>query len=318
MSVYFVQRADGGPIKIGCTAFLDARLSQLATIHKARIVLLASAPGSFREEGRLHRQFADYRVEREWFEDCAPIRAAIRHVQEKGVLPPPQAEDREIVMAARYLSGETLQAIGSDFGVTRERVRQILRRSDIPSLGWRAGTMRQAAPITDAEQEIAAAYAQGDTPPHVLCERYEIDAARLASILRRTNTKKFSKGFWLRRADDAERTQKVAELYLAGEKTADIAQQVGLPGQEHVYVYLRRAGIKPQRRAAIPASYDTHGILAAYVAGEARAAIAKRFGVPARIVDETAAQAGVLRTPEQANAIRIAAVIAANHRRAAA
>ncbi len=35
-------------------------------------------------------------------------------------------DERRALMAVRYLAGETLDAIGADFGLTRERVRQIL------------------------------------------------------------------------------------------------------------------------------------------------------------------------------------------------
>ena len=45
-------------------------------------------------------------------------------------------EGRAKEMARLYQSGLTLQAIGVKYGLTRERVRQILRKSGVPSRGW--------------------------------------------------------------------------------------------------------------------------------------------------------------------------------------
>lgn len=43
----------------------------------------------------------------------------------------PESLHREIEMANRYKSGETLQEIANDYGITRERVRQLLKRVGI-------------------------------------------------------------------------------------------------------------------------------------------------------------------------------------------
>lgn len=37
-------------------------------------------------------------------------------------------EERDAAMVARYAAGETLDAIGQSFGITRERVRQIIAK----------------------------------------------------------------------------------------------------------------------------------------------------------------------------------------------
>lgn len=52
-----------------------------------------------------------------------------RKGQFKGLLDGPRAEQ----MAALYRSGETLQAIGDQYNLTRERVRQVLRKAGIES-----------------------------------------------------------------------------------------------------------------------------------------------------------------------------------------
>lgn len=41
--------------------------------------------------------------------------------------------DRDAAIAARRRSGETLQSIGDEYGLTRERVRQICQREGVPA-----------------------------------------------------------------------------------------------------------------------------------------------------------------------------------------
>lgn len=41
--------------------------------------------------------------------------------------------EREAVICGLYREGKTLQEVGDVFGLTRERVRQILRRAGVPA-----------------------------------------------------------------------------------------------------------------------------------------------------------------------------------------
>lgn len=63
--VYFAER--NGLVKIGTTSHLARRLRQI------KATLLGFEPGGFSEEAALHRQFADFRVEGEWFEPVVPL-----------------------------------------------------------------------------------------------------------------------------------------------------------------------------------------------------------------------------------------------------
>ncbi len=68
MPVYFIQDGPGGAIKIGVTAGSpQVRLSALQTGNPRRLELLASIPGSSREEAALHERFAALRIQGEWF-----------------------------------------------------------------------------------------------------------------------------------------------------------------------------------------------------------------------------------------------------------
>jgi hypothetical protein len=137
--VYFARCVDGtGPIKIGCSAWPRIRVKELSGIFKAKLELLAVVPGGFTGEHNVHLKFASDGLGREWFTASAELLVFIDQAKTTGKLPFPTDERREEIFAERYLAGETLQAIASDYGLTRERVRQVLRSHGVPSLGHRA------------------------------------------------------------------------------------------------------------------------------------------------------------------------------------
>lgn len=160
--VYFLRREDGtGPIKIGCSTAPEWRATDMGYALKAKVVVLAAAPGDFFAEGNVHRKFAHlnepqkWAVHRpypfgganEWFSAAPELLAFVAEVARIGSLPLAPEEQRERIFATRYLAGETLQAIASDYGLSRERVRQVLRDIGVPSRGHRrwANQYRQAA-----------------------------------------------------------------------------------------------------------------------------------------------------------------------------
>ncbi len=71
-TVYFLQKADGGPIKIGHTRrSAKVRRGEAQTDNADELVVVAEAAGVGAEEKALHRHFRAARVRREWF---APTR----------------------------------------------------------------------------------------------------------------------------------------------------------------------------------------------------------------------------------------------------
>lgn len=66
--IYFIQAGDEGPIKIGYSGRLHYRLQSLATACPWPPRLLLSIAGTRTKESRLHRTFAEHRLNGEWFE----------------------------------------------------------------------------------------------------------------------------------------------------------------------------------------------------------------------------------------------------------
>lgn len=62
--IYFVQPVDGGPIKIGYTADVPARIKQLESHYKVPLAILATIEGDEAYERSLHARFAHLRFGR--------------------------------------------------------------------------------------------------------------------------------------------------------------------------------------------------------------------------------------------------------------
>ena len=65
--IYFLQGVLGGPIKIGVTNNIAARIEALSTASPWQLQPLLLAHGDEALERKLHRRFADERMHREWF-----------------------------------------------------------------------------------------------------------------------------------------------------------------------------------------------------------------------------------------------------------
>lgn len=312
MSVYFLRREDGiGPIKIGCSSYPKVRAAQIASDLKAPVVILATAPGTFRDEARLHRQFAEWRLDGEWFAPSKDVLAALKYIRDHGKLPPVPEDDRDMAMAGRYLSGETLQQIANDYDITRERVRQLLRSMGIPSLGYRERHKQRAAPITDEEREIARLYLEGVSRAE-LEERFPHLSA--ASALVRTGAMGQKQATLT-----ADKTRRVGAAYRAGKDMAEIAEELGFSHKQHIYPYLKKAGITPNRRNGYgrgEVEAQAEQIVAEYVAGDTIRSIAKRYACHLNTIRRLLERHGAKGTREEAEQRRIAAVRRANMTRA--
>lgn len=85
--IYFVRRGKSGPIKIGITTNLERRLRVLQTGSDEQIDVLATVPGSAREEAELHGQWKALRRKGEWFEASSELLTFIESLRYTGRLP---------------------------------------------------------------------------------------------------------------------------------------------------------------------------------------------------------------------------------------
>lgn len=76
--IYFIQEGTAGLIKIGKANDPRKRLQEMQTGSAGLLVLLATAPGSRKEEGILHRRFKAHRSRGEWFRPAAELLAYIK------------------------------------------------------------------------------------------------------------------------------------------------------------------------------------------------------------------------------------------------
>jgi hypothetical protein len=67
MAVYFIQRGENGPVKIGTAKDAARRRSALQTSHIERLTIVRLYEGGREQEVALHAAMAAHRLDREWF-----------------------------------------------------------------------------------------------------------------------------------------------------------------------------------------------------------------------------------------------------------
>lgn len=84
-SVYFVQSGGrDGPIKIGVTSNVKARVASLQTAHPEPLKVRLVVSGTQETERRFHRKFAALRMNGEWFRADPPLMRFIIAREGKG------------------------------------------------------------------------------------------------------------------------------------------------------------------------------------------------------------------------------------------
>jgi len=75
--VYFVQAISGGPIKIGTTLDLEARLRELQCGNPEKLRYIGTVEGDLKTERALHKKLSAHRIRGEWFHPVAAVRDAM-------------------------------------------------------------------------------------------------------------------------------------------------------------------------------------------------------------------------------------------------
>lgn len=124
--VYFVQKGDVGPVKIGFAKDVRQRCNGLQTSSEQRLCLLGVIPGTPALEKKIHAELRHHRLSGEWF--CpAPdvlLRANagdVQHFALRQTRPKPPSKLREWRIA-HYL---TLVQMAAKCGVTNTALSQI-------------------------------------------------------------------------------------------------------------------------------------------------------------------------------------------------
>lgn len=79
--IYFIQRGEDGPVKIGTSVDPDTRLRTLQTAVPEPLKLLDVIPGDRKREVEIQRDLAPFRINREWFEPAAELLTYIRSLR---------------------------------------------------------------------------------------------------------------------------------------------------------------------------------------------------------------------------------------------
>ncbi|WP_373886334.1 GIY-YIG nuclease family protein [Sphingobium sp. CFD-2] len=149
--VYFIQRGEDGPIKIGFTRNLKRRLGDFAVSIPEPVHLRLAIRGSRDVERHYHATFAAHRIMGEWFKPSKEILDAIRCMAQEGLdasMRPGRREVRPAYLRAKKLAGGKVawfweipswarppaerlgqkcpvgsEALGSDFSIAAKRAK---------------------------------------------------------------------------------------------------------------------------------------------------------------------------------------------------
>jgi uncharacterized protein (DUF433 family) len=161
-----------------------------------------------------------------------------------GTKTPPKLDERTERMKLLYEEGKTLQEIGTEFGLTRERVRQVLRDANVESQGRRK---REGSPeqLSAKDKKIARLYDKG-TPPSELIVQFDINYSHLQTVLKRAGVDVKPKGFFNRRPGYEKIRDGIIKDYQNGVDTQIIADRYGLCGRTEIYKFIKREGVEPR------------------------------------------------------------------------
>lgn len=224
----------------------------------------------------------------------------------KDFKPKREATPREIKMIDLYQKGKTLQEVGDEFGVTRERVRQILAKFHVES----REPGKKPKPIDEiTQQKIIQLYQDGYSVERIyealrdsIPSKNQLDKVLYDSGIQ-LRTAKESWRLNPRRIPDEVR-QEAERLYLSGYSTVAVAKELGVAQawvHRHMSINnLLRPSTNPHRKPRIIVSDELTGqIIELYSTGLSTGQVAKELGLVQPTVSGVLRRCGALRAKPQ-------------------
>jgi predicted DNA-binding protein YlxM (UPF0122 family) len=151
--------------------------------------------------------------------------------------------DRAEIWAKRHFEdGETLQAIGTDYGVTRERVRQVvLKYKSILGIADRDDLVKKQ------NIESISRYASEGMSVTEIAEKISLSPVNVSKLAKKNNIV-IPRKKKMRRDDIMETANQVAEMYQNDVAPRDIKLKLGLSCTERVYYLLNVAGVTERHK----------------------------------------------------------------------
>jgi hypothetical protein len=158
--IYFIQKGEGGPIKIGMTTNLKKRRAAIQTHSDEKVILLAQLDGGARRENEIHSMFEQDRKHGEWFRPSEKLLEYVASIQEEtsNLSPAAVAHEGPIIIQdcdeepirirdlLKYLPGRGTIIIS---GKTPNRALQPLKET-----GWREITDEDLPKVAAEHQDI--------------------------------------------------------------------------------------------------------------------------------------------------------------------
>ena len=143
---------------------------------------------------------------------------------------------RNLEMIALYKTGKTMEEIGTQYGISRQRICQVFKRHGVSTEGARRGRK----PTDPAKLAAYAQEAINSGSKKVAAEKFGVSVDTIGRALRFSGISLRSTKF----TSDETRSD-IVKRYLQGERLRVIAESYGTRPQ-HINSLLRKWGVEPQ------------------------------------------------------------------------
>lgn len=148
--IYFIQAGSDGPIKIGYSANVSARIADLQVSSPQRLALLLTIAGSRRDEAAFHEELGPHRMSGEWFHPHGDVLSLVARLRSRAVVltvaqEPPLRRSRAVEggvspawsMSVADLAQTTAAFFKAEFGADGSAAKRI---ADLAGCSYRTAT----------------------------------------------------------------------------------------------------------------------------------------------------------------------------------